>query len=208
MGKITALTAQKRNADRVNVFLDGEFAFGLAVETAVSLRLGQELSSSEIQQLQAQDDFARAKDNAVRLIVQRPRSVAELRMSLQRKGYDELLVDQVVTRLQEVELLNDAAFTRYWVDQRETFKPRSHLALRQELMQKGISREIVEAALVEIDEAASAKRVAEQKAPRWHNLPEEIFRKKMADFLQRRGFHYEIIKEVTNEVWREVSSHT
>ncbi|MCA9934326.1 MAG: RecX family transcriptional regulator [Ardenticatenaceae bacterium] len=203
MGKITALTAQKRNTDRVNVFLDGEFAFGLAAETAVSLRLGQELSPSEIQQLQAQDDFVKAKESAVRLIGQRPRSVAEIRLRLQRKGYDELLVDRVVTRLQEVELLDDAAFTRYWVDQREAFKPRSQMALRQELMQKGISRETIEAALAQVDEVSSARKIAEQKAPQWHNLPEEDFRKKMAGFLQRRGFHYEIIREVTEQVWRE-----
>ncbi len=207
MKKITAITAQKRNADRVSVFLDGEFAFGLPLEAATHLREGQELSASEIAELQAHDAYAKAKEDAMRLIALRPRSIAEIQRSLRRKGVEEPQIDRVINRLQEIELLNDEAFARYWVDQRETFKPRSHLALRQELMQKGVNRHIIDRAVADVDERKSAFRLAEKRALRWQHLPYDAFRKKMAGFLQRRGFNYEIIREVTDEIWRDVESH-
>ncbi len=207
MKKITALTTQKRNANRVNIFLDGEFAFGLPLDSAAFLRVGQELSTNEIAELQAEDAVARAKEDAMRLVVLRPRSIAEIKRSLRRKGVEEPHIDRVVNRLEELELLNDEAFARYWVDQRETFKPRSRMALRQELMQKGVQRDLVERALAEVDEKASALRLAEKRALRWQQLPFETFREKMTRFLYQRGFDYEIIREVTDEVWRDIESH-
>lgn len=207
MKKITALTTQQRNTDRINVFLNGEFAFGLPLEIAAQLRVDQELSESEIVALQEQDRFTKAKEDAMRLVTLRPRSVAEIQQHLRRKGTEELQIEHVVTRLQEIGLLNDEAFARYWVEQRETFKPRSPLALRQELLQKGVSRDIIEQVLRDVDAFASARRLAEQRALRWQHLPYEAYRLKMAQFLQRRGFDYEIIREITDEIWREMESH-
>ncbi len=207
MTKITALTAQKRHDDRVNVFLDGEFAFGLPLEYAVRLRVGQELTAEEVAELQAQDVLAGAQADAMRLIALRPRSTAEIRRHLLRKRIAEPQAGQIVSRLQEIDLLNDEDFARYWVEQRETFKPRSHLALRQELLQKGVQQDIIERVLAEVDELASAHRLAQQRALRWQHLPYEEFCAKMMQFLQRRGFNYDIIREVTDDIWRDIESH-
>ncbi len=196
MALVTALTKQKRNPNRVNVYLDGEFAFGLAAFTAVSLRVGQNLTEADVEKLKAADSQETAKQAAIRFIEQRPRSVAEVRRKLRQKGFDEAAVDRAVERLQAVELLDDLAFARYWVDQRETFKPRSRMALRQELQQKGVSRNIIDEAIAPVDELASARRLAQKQAPRWQNLEEEAFRAKMAGYLRRRGFPYDVIKEI------------
>lgn len=204
MSTITALTAQKKHQDRVNVFLDGTFAFGLPFTTAARLRIGQSLSAAEIEALQQENLLDRAKNTAVRLISYRPRSVVEVQRHLDRKGYDAELITAVVNQLQATELLDDAAFARYWVDQRETFKPRSQMALQQELRQKGVNREDIEAALIDLDETAAARRAAEKKARRWTALPEQEYRKKLMGFLQRRGFHYGIIKQITNELWQSL----
>ena len=84
MGRtITALEIQKRHKDRVNVYLDGEFAFGLPVIEAARLHSGQELSEEEIKALQAVDSLARAFDQAVRLLARRPYSTAEIRRNLE-----------------------------------------------------------------------------------------------------------------------------
>lgn len=206
MGKITALTRQKRNPDRVNVYLDGTFAFGLAAITAVSLRVGQSLTQAEIESLQGSDLEEKAKNVAIRFIEYRPRSVAETRQHLQKKEYPEEVIERVVDRLEAVELLNDAAFARYWVEQRETFKPRSKIALQQELRQKGIERGLIETAVAAVDELAAATQAAEAKARRWHQLPEQEFTKKLGGFLQRRGFGYEIVREVTEALWAELNS--
>ncbi|VAW31557.1 hypothetical protein MNBD_CHLOROFLEXI01-5295, partial [hydrothermal vent metagenome] len=204
--KITALTRQKRNPDRINVFLDDEFAFGLAAITAVSLRIGQTLTASQIDSLQASELKEKAKKIAIGFIEYRPRSLHETRQHLKKKEYPEDAVEHVLERLEAVELLNDTAFARYWVEQRETFKPRSRMALQQELHQKGIARDVIEEAIAEVDELAAASKAAQAKARRWHSLPWQEFRKKLSGFLGRRGFSYSVIGEVTKTLWEELSA--
>lgn len=206
MGKVTALSVQKRNRERVNVYIDDEFAFGLAYVAAAKLRVGQELSSDEIEALKSQDTVEKAKDSAYRLISLRPRSIAEIQRSLSKKGYDPEVIEQVIDRLVELNYLNDESFAQYWVEQRDTFKPRSHMALRQELMQKGIDRNIIDEALTASNETAAARTVAEKKARQLARYPEDEFKKKLGQFLQRRGFHYALIKEIMDELWQEIEA--
>jgi regulatory protein len=205
MGKITALTRQKRNPDRINVYLDGTFAFGLAAISAVPLRVGQLLTQTEIDSLKGADLEEKAKEVALRFIEYRPRSTAETRQHLLKKEYPEDVVERVIERLTAVELLNDAAFASYWVEQRQTFKPRSQLAIQQELRQKGVERQAIDDALQSVDEVTAATRAAEPKARRWKDLPEEEFFKNVGSYLQRRGFSYDIVKEVTATLWEEVN---
>ena len=205
---ITALTAQKRNPDRVNVYLDGTFAFGLPAITAAGLKVGQTLSPEAIAALQHEDLVEKARQSAIRFIGYRPRSVMEVRRNLRNKDYDEPVIEHVLERLQAVELLDDVAFARYWVEQRETFKPRSQMALRLELQQKGVARDVIEKALVKVDETATARRAAEKQARRWLHLPEDAFRARLVGFLQRRGFNYGVIDEITNELWESITENT
>lgn len=208
MGKITALTRQKRNPDRINVYLDDAFAFGLAAITAVSLRIGQTLTQAEIDRLQGADLEEKAKEVALGFIEYRPRSIAETRQHLHKKEYAEDVTERVLERLTAVDLLNDAAFARYWVEQRETFRPRSKMALQQELRQKGLDRDLIETAVAEVDEIAAATQAVAAKASRWHTLPQPEFRKKLAGFLQRRGFNYDIVREVTEALWEELNGES
>ena len=205
MAVITDISVQKRNSDRVSIFLDGEFAFGLLASVAEELRLGQELSESEIKRLQRQEQFEQAKQNAFGLVSRRPRSEFELRTHLSRKHFEADVIEDVVLRLRELALLDDMAFAEYWVEQRESFRPRSHMALRQELYQKGISREIIDQVLETVDEVAAAGRAAEKRAHQWAGLPKETFSEKMAGYLGRRGFSYEIINEITEKAWQAVN---
>lgn len=206
MGKVTALSVQKRNRERVNVYIDGEFAFGLAYVAAAQLRVGQELSSNEIEALKSQDTVEKAKESAYRLISLRPRSTAEIQQSLKKKGYDPEVIEQVIDRLVELNYLNDESFAQYWVEQRDTFKPRSHMALRQELQQKGISRDIIDEAISASDEETAARMAAEKKARQLTRYQEDEFKKKLGQFLQRRGFRYVLIKEIMDEIWQETEA--
>lgn len=206
MGKITALNAQARNPERVNVYIDGEFAFGLAYVAAAKLRIDQELSQPEIDALQRQDTFEKAKDSAYRLISLRPRSIAEIQQNLNRKGYDAEVIVQVIAALSELELLDDKAFAHYWVEQRDTFKPRSHMALRQELQQKGISRNLIDEVLADSDETNAAHQAAEKKARQLTHFSEADFKQKLGQFLQRRGFNYDVTREIVEEMWVRAQS--
>jgi regulatory protein len=208
MGTITALIVQKRNQERVNVYLDDQFAFGLAIDIAARLKVGQTLTPEQIAELQQQDLSEKARQSAIRFITYRPRSATEVERNLRKKGFVEPVVSEVIERLQRVGLIDDLAFARYWLEQRETFKPRSQMALRLELQQKGVSRNVIEEVLAELDETAAAQQAAAKQARRWTGLPEREFRLKLGQFLQRRGFNYEIIRQVTNEMWQSLTTDT
>jgi regulatory protein len=201
MGTITALTAQVKNPNRVNVFIDGEFACGLAMEVAAGLRLGQSITRTELEELDRRDEIHQARERVLRLLARRPYSSAEISRFLRRHQHDDEIIQIVIDDLTEAKLIDDDAFAAYWVEQRETFRPRSRLALRQELSQKGIGREIVAEALSEMDEADAARRVAQKQAGRWRGLPEAEWRTRMTRYLMRHGYPYDVVSEVVTEIW-------
>jgi len=201
--KVTALKQQQRNKQRVSVFLDDEFAFGVPMIVAAELRLGQMLSEEQIKNVLEKATVEAAKQSALRFVTYRPRSTAEVRRNLKEKAFEEPAIEAAVAFLTRIDMLGDEKFAQYWIDQRETFKPRSHMALRMELQQKGVARDIIDEALDDIDEEASARRAAEQRAARWRDLPEDEFRKKLMRYLNGRGFRYGVIREVTDAIWQE-----
>ncbi|HET91712.1 MAG TPA: hypothetical protein ENN99_13390 [Chloroflexi bacterium] len=201
-GKITALRFQKRQ-DRVNVYLDGQFAFGLAAIEAAHLQVGQVLSDDDITRLQALDEVERAYQQALNFLSYRPRSEAEVRRRLQRKTIDDEVIGAVVDRLARVGLLDDQEFARYWVDNRLQFKPRGARALRHELREKGISDAIVSEILADVDEESAARNVAESAARRWAHLEVNDFRRKLGAYMARRGFSYGTIKPLVEEIVAE-----
>jgi regulatory protein len=192
-GTITALKFQQRNPERVNVYLDGEYAFGLAAVEAARLRQGQVLSEAEIAALRTQDERQQAFDRAVRFLSYRPRSRAEVERYLRGKEITEDGIAGVIERLEQANYLDDEVFARFWVENREEFKPRSRRALHYELRQKGVSSQVIARALNESDDEAAAWRAVEGRLARWAGLPRNELRQKIANYLSRRGFDYEII---------------
>ncbi|MCS6910612.1 MAG: RecX family transcriptional regulator [Anaerolineales bacterium] len=204
--KVTALKLQSRNKNRVNVELDGKFAFSLTRLEAARLRLGQELTEADIARLQEADQRERVHERALRLLAIRPRSEAEVRENLRRHKVTEALIEAEVSRLHETGLLNDEAFAQLWVENRATFRPRSRRALQAELKRKGISPELTRAALAGADDEASAYRLAAQRAQRLRGLPRPEFRRKLVAYLGRRGFDYEIVQPIVERVWTEMNT--
>ena len=116
--KVTALTPQKRNRQRVNVYLDGEFAFGLQRIVAAWLQVGQEISDEKIAQLQAGDALEVAYQRAIRLLGYRPRTEQEIRQNLGQHGIAEESIDVVVNRLLKSGLVDDTRFAQNWIENR------------------------------------------------------------------------------------------
>jgi regulatory protein len=203
-GKITELRFQKRNKDRVNVYLDGRFAFGLASIEAARLKVGQELSDADIARLQKQDEIERAYERALNFLSYRPRSEAEVRRNLRGKDVEEQVTETVVERLTRAGLLDDGEFARYWVENRMQFKPRGARALRQELWQKGVPDAVVTETLEGFDEEDAAHRVAEVGARRMARLDPRDFRRKLSAYMARRGFSYAVIQPLVEEMLETV----
>ncbi len=198
--KVTALRFQKRNKDRVNVYLDGEFAFGLVAIEAAHLRVGQALSDDDVARLQEQDEVERAYERALNFLSYRPRSVAEVRRNLRKKKIDDEVVEAAIERLTRAGLLNDREFARYWVDNRVQFKPRGERALRYELREKGVVSSSIAEALEDFDEESAARKVAEAGARRLAHHEPRDFRRKLEGYMSRRGFSYATIKPLIEKM--------
>lgn len=203
MKKITALQVQKRNPNRVNIHLDGEFAFGLARIVAAWLRVGQELSEEKIEQLQTEDARERAFQQAMLFLSYRARSESEIRQNLRKHEIPEPVIEQTLERLRQDGLANDNQFARAWVENRSSFRPRSRRMMAMELRQKGLNEEVVSSAIERIDDEALAYEAAHKRVARYKDLEWNDFRKKLSDFLARRGFSYSVIAPVVTRIWNE-----
>ena len=204
MPRVTALEPQ-RNGERINVHLDGEFAFGLAAITVqqFGLHVGRALSGEEIDALLSEDAFQRALGRALVFLGYRPRSEDEVRRRLAKAKVEPLVIDRVVARLRQDRLLDDRDFARYWVENRAAFSPRGTRLLSLELRQKGVEREVVAEALGEADEEEGALLAGRRRLRHYAGLDYRGFRQKMGGFLLRRGFAYETVRQAVNSLWQE-----
>ena len=203
--KITALKAQKRNHQRVNVYLDGEFAFGLSRIVAAWLHVGQELTDERIAELKFEDELEMGYQRAIKFISYRMRSVSEVQQNLKKQGVSEDTIVAVIDRLQKNGLLDDLSFSQMWVENRNEFRPRSHRMLAIELQQKGIHSEIISQILEETTSDEELAYAAAQKQIRkYEQLEWQEFRRKLSSYLARRGFSYGTIKPIVEQVWTEL----
>ena len=212
MRKITAIQVQKRNPNRVNIHLDGEYAFGLTCIVAAWLQVGQTLDEEKIAKIQADDARERAMQQALLFLSYRARSEKEIRQNLSKHEIPEVVIEETLERLRENGFANDKQFADAWVENRSTFRPRGRRALTLELRQKGIKDSTIESALEDIDEEALAYEAGLKKARKLKGVALSSskgqewsdFRKKTSDFLARRGFSYSVIAPIVSRLWNEI----
>jgi regulatory protein len=204
MKKVTAIRAG-RKGKRVNVFLDGKFAFSLEAEVALkeNLQVGQELSENEVEALTGADLFQRCLNAAFRYLGYRPRSEAELRERLKRRGFEADSVEAVLVRLRELGLVDDLAFAEFWKDNRESFRPRSRALTALELRQKGVSKSVIDQVVADVDDEDNAYRAAQSRAHRLPGSDYQGFRHRLSGYLKRRGFGYRVITHTVERLWQE-----
>jgi len=203
MRKITAIEAQKKRSSRVNIHLDGEFAFGLERITAAWLRVGQELDEKKIEELQIADARERALQQSLLFLSYRARSESEIRLNLKKHEIPEQIIEETIERLRKNGLADDKKFASAWVENRVTFRPRSRRMMALELRQKGLDEEATKSALDEVDDEALAYEAAHKRAGRLKGLEWIDFRKKLSEFLARRGFSYGVILPVITKIWNQ-----
>ena len=118
---------------------------------------------------------------------------------------DEAAAEATVRQLRQHHLLDDAEFARYWVDQRQTFRPRGARLLRAELRQHGVDRALAEDAAASVDDSAEsdAYRAAARRARQLGQTDERTFRLRLGQLLARRGFDWDIIDGVVGRLWQE-----
>lgn len=201
---VTRLEPQKKNPQRVNVYLNGEFAFGISRAAAPWLTEGDQLSRQKVQDLKTQDQVESAYQRALNYLSYRARSSQEIRRNLLKHQVEDEIIEQVLEKLRRASLVDDRAFAREWIENRVRFKPRGKRALSSELYRKGISERIIAEMLEDLDEETLAWKCARQKSRHLQGLEQETFQKKLSGHLNRRGFPYQICREVVSALWNEM----
>ncbi|MEX1071351.1 MAG: RecX family transcriptional regulator [Anaerolineales bacterium] len=199
---VTAIKQQKRNPARVNIYLDGVYAFPLAKIVAAWLKVGQELPPEKIDELKGMDGIEAAYQKALNFLSYRPRSETEVERNLRKHAVAEEVIVGVIERLRTAKLLDDSEFARTWVENRSAFRPRGSYALRAELRQKGLSDEAIEQSLNGLPEGELAQQAADRKARQLKDLDWPTFRNKLSAHLSRRGFGYVLVSEACQAAWQ------
>jgi regulatory protein len=201
MPVITGIKQQK-NKNRVNVYLDDQFGFGIDLDNFVLLHLkvDQELSAQEVEDIVKKSEFQKDLNKVLRFASVRPRSEKEIRDYFKRKDFNDSNHQSLLDKLKHFELLDDTKFAKWWVEQRQNFKPKPKRILVQELRIKGIGKEIIDEVLGEevVDEEKIARELLEKKMYKWKNFEPRLARQKMSQYLVGEGFSWEIISKVTN----------
>lgn len=160
------------------------------------------------------DSFQKFYDRALRFLSFRPRSEKEIRDFLKRprkkrskrktETIDEATVEKIIAKLKEFNFINDEEFAKWWVEQRQGHKPRGKRVIEMELKQKGIPEELItNYQLLITNQLDLAKKAVEKKAVMYRGLPREKAYQKLSQFLLRRGFDWETVREVVDEVLKK-----
>lgn len=202
MSVITAIKPQK-SKKRVNIYLDGKFGFGLDLETFIKykLKIELELTEEEIGKIVKESEFQIIYDKILKYASLRPRSEKEFEYWLKKHKVHKSIHEDLFNRLKRLDFLNDKKFAIWWIEQRQTFRPKSIRVLRLELNQKGIDKDLVNEILKEeeVDEKKAANKLLYKKRNVWKGLEGYVKRVKMSNYLARNGYSWDTIREVVNE---------
>lgn len=206
MPTITRIVEQKRRKNRRSVHLDGAFAFGCNVNVIARFRLreGQRLTNEELAAVLAGGVRQECFDDAVRMLQTRLHSRSELSKKLARKEYGPQVVEGVLSDLERLGYLNDAEYAKARATSAAKHKHHGIRRAKIELMRKGVDADTADEALADVydthDSLAVARELARKQAPRLAKLEPLAARRRLVGMLQRRGFEYEQIKPVVDEV--------
>lgn len=201
MPLVTKISPQAKCKGYYSVFIDDKFSLSLSELELSSngLKVGQDLSESELHRLKQIYKNSKCYNCAVRYLALRPRSISEVRQYLtSRKGFNEDQADSAITRLVNEGYLNDLEFARLWVRNRMLLSPKSQRVLWAELMKKGIGKDDIETVLSELsedDQLGSLIDIIRKKS----RLPKYSDKQKMIEFLSRKGYSYDLIKKALDD---------
>jgi regulatory protein len=207
MPVVTAVTAQRRRSNRRNVFLDGAFAFGcnLNVVARFRLREGLKLSDEQVAEIQIGEVRQECFDAAIRLLESRLHSVSEMRRKLMRREWGGEVVDAAIADLTRLGYLNDENYAKAKALSCAQHKQHGRRRAMQELLRAGVKSDVADRVLSDVyadpaDNLAMARKLAMKQSARLKKLEPAVARRRLAGMLQRRGFDYDAIRPVIDEV--------
>jgi len=200
---ITSVERNKKNKDRLSIYIDNQYSFSVSEADYLSLNLYElrEITEDEIINIKENINFRSAKAAAIRYLSLKFRSEKEVAVKLENEGYDSETISKVVEELKAMGYINDSLYVQKYIFDRSKLKPRSKRMLKYELLSKGIAENIIDDALAEwqMDDYAVAENLVKRKFGKY-DLYDDKTIKKIYSFLHHRGFNYEIISRVINNI--------
>jgi len=205
---ITEIRKQDKYPKKVSVYLDGEFWKNLNLEVTVSLGLqkGQEINTDEIEMITRSEENKRALNYSLKLLGVRSRSEKEIEERLGKYGYAGDIIKETIYQLKEQGYLDEIAFAKAWIHDRFTLKNLGKNRVRQELITKGISKEIIDrelSAFSEDDERERAISLARKRCIRNKEVNARKQSRRIYQYLINKGFSGSMSSEVARKVWSE-----
>jgi len=203
--RISAIEPQERRGNRRSIFVDGKFALGVdeSVIADLGLHVGQAINADELQDIVHAELVAKAKDRALGLLDYRSRSKAEVERRLTKAGFSDIIVTEVVERIESLGLIDDAQFSQSWVKHRVLDKAMGKRRIMWELRQKGVPSEVADEAMSSIDDEAEYEAATQSAKRRWQKDSTSDLnakRRKLIAYLQRQGFGWDTINRVVSSV--------
>ncbi|MFL0247801.1 recombination regulator RecX [Candidatus Clostridium stratigraminis] len=208
--KITKIEIQKKNEDRVNIYINYEYAFSCSKELVYTHKLsnGQQIERDALNTIAAEDNYIKCKNSALRIIERTYKSEKELFDKLFEKGYDDQTIEKTIEFLKNYSFLNDSTFTKMYI--KDKIKTQGKNKIKFTLIKKGISEEIINNELQELnteDQNDTIMTLAEKKYKTLQKNEQDSRKlyKKLADFLIRKGFQWEEVKPALKHLLNEDS---
>ena len=159
---VTAITPQKRDEKKFNIFIDVEYAFELPMQDILYFKLKEdrEVPAETVEYIQESLIYIKAQDLALHFIGYKMRTVREIRMKLEEKEFSEEVIEKVIAFLEKYGYADDREYCRKYIKEKLRMKPKSGYALKIELKQRGISSRIIDEVMAEteVDEEGDAFR--------------------------------------------------
>ncbi|WP_312699711.1 RecX family transcriptional regulator [Sedimentibacter sp.] len=205
MKKITKIEYQKKNKDRVNVYIDDNFSFGIDLNIMIkySLTKNMELSDEFIEDILKAEEEINVYNYGLTVLSRSLKSEKQLKEKMLEKGYDTDLVDKVIERLKKRKYINDEYYCDSLINSRINGAKYGKRRIAQELYEKGVDREITEDKLREISDEEEFERAYELGIKKFKSIKEEDTRKKsgkLSNYLIYRGFDYDTVKKVVAKI--------
>lgn len=205
MAVITKIEIQKRNKERVNIYLDGEYAFAISAELVYkeNLKVKDEVDTEKLKSVADKEAYIRCKNSALKIIERSYKTEKEVRERLLLKGYEEKHIENSIQFLKEYKFLNDEYYVEAFI--RDKLSSKGSARIKQDLIKKGISRDIIEEKIEGIDKSSekdTAKELAEKKLRVIRKSENDTYKisGKLYRFLISKGYTYDIVKEVVKDV--------
>ena len=203
---ITEIQVQKKNSNRYSLFVDNEFLIGVSDATLsrLNLKKGVVITPSLLQQIDSSEEQWAAREYLFRILSRRDHSRKELKDKAYKKGYSGHFIDEILDEFEQKEYINDTKFAQKYADDKFEFNDWGPYKIRTQLFKKGISKSVTEQVISNTfgDEAIkeSMMTLIRKRKKRYQREPEDKRRKKVFDYLMRKGYDSENILKHLDEL--------